>query len=429
MRLRHGSEAVLLIGLAVLAGGCSSHAHFKSSLADGADPSSLILGSDGYLYGTTAAGGTFGAGTVFRLSLDGDEAVLHVFRGDATDGGAPNGLVEARDGFFYGTTGGGGIMNCPAIFAPASAGQAAPASATTSNSGCGVVFRVDSVGGYDVVYFFKGSGDGAVPNAGIFEGSDDALYGTTQRGGGAIEGCTLTGCMVGAGVAFRVTATGAESVLHSFGTTAGGLSPDTLLQGSDGDFYGTTDYGGSDDYGVIFRLTPTGAETVLHAFDGLDGSVCVGLVELAPGELFGATYFGGVAGNLFEVSTSGVFKVLYDFQRGGTSGSYPGFLLGADGLLYGTTSAGGGTGCGGLGCGVVFVATLSGSVSVLYTFAQVVSGKEVSSPTPGALVRGTDGNLYGITESDGAYGAGTVYRLTPAGVKTILHSFGGTLIE
>jgi uncharacterized repeat protein (TIGR03803 family) len=392
-----------------------------SSTPDGTSPSGLIQGSDGNLYGTTATGGQYNQGTVFRITSDGTETVLYSFAGGSSDGAQPNGgLIQGSDGSFYGTTNNGGIAACP---------RPQPLDGNAAQSPCGTVFRVTPTGAETVLYFFAGAADGGEPNGGLVQGSDGSFYGTTDSGG-----------LDNGGVVFKVTPAGAESAIYAFGSQMeDGAIPSSLTLGADGSFYGTTTLGGQPNEGTIFKVTPTGAETLLYSFSGgADGDMPQQpLVLGSDGSLYGTTEFGGVStnqpvapclnggcGSVFRITPDGALTVLYAFGGNATDGAYPtsGLIQGKDGTLYGTTGAGGLTSnCSG-GCGVAFSITPDGAAAILYLFR---GGSMDGADPSGALVQALDGNVYGTTAQGGEFNEGTVFRITPTGVETVLHSFGG----
>ena len=355
--------------------------------SDGIHPmAGLIQGSDGNFYGTTANGGATGSnpgvGTVFKITPGGVETILHAFTG-GNDGGLPDAaLIQARDGNFYGTTssGGGGAY--------------------------GTVFKMTPAGIETVLYTFTGGSDGATPQASLVQGSDGDFYGTTFSGAGPATG-------TGNGTVFKISPGGVETVLHSFtGGTDGGSPASALVQGSDGNFYGTTTVGGIGNNGLVFKITPTGTETVLHSFtggtDGIDPTAS--LVLGSDGNFYGTTdavnINGGVAtfGTVFKITPAGTLTVLYSF-KGGSDGEGPSSALiqGSDGNFYGTTS-------GSLtGSSTAFKITPSGIETVLYLF----SGGSYSGGSAWSLVQGSDGNLYGTTTGGGSSGDGTVFKLVP----------------
>ncbi len=261
-----------------------------------------------------------------------------------------------------------------------------------------------------VLYRFAGNGNGVNPFAGLVRDAKGNSYGVTIGGG-----------TYGFGAVYRVTATGVESVLYSFtGGSDGGDPGSNLVLDTAGNLYGTSQFNN------VFKLTPSGALTVLHTFTGPpDGSSPYGtLIRDAHDNLYGTTQSGGAynAGTVFEMTSTGQESVLYSFT-GGADGGYPfnGGLLLAGTTLYGTT-AGGGT-----GYGLVYKLTLKGAESVVYSFL----GSTDANTPEGNLVRDKNGNIYGTTYQGGASygsslcpgGCGTVFQITPTGTETILHSF------
>jgi uncharacterized repeat protein (TIGR03803 family) len=323
-------------------------------------PAADLLDANGVLYGTTPSGG-FGApscgfskcGTVFKVSLSGEESVVDRFHGSPQGAYPYSSLVEVS-GTLYGTTSGGG-QGCSGF------------------GGCGTVFAVNpSTGALRVVYSFKGGAtDGANPLAGLLAVSG-TLYGTTKYGGSGTCEQGPGGC----GTVFKIDpSTGAESVLHSFdpyGSTDGS-SPWGGLIDVHGTLYGTTIAGGTSYYGTVFSVNPsTGAEHVIYNFKGgKDGLYPEAGLISTNRRLYGTTAQGGTGscvegygcGTVFEVDTSILTeRVLHRFH-GGTDGAGPqGALVDVNGVLYGTTNGGGtglcGTYYGGTGCGTVFKLTL-----------------------------------------------------------------------
>jgi len=254
---------------------------FAGRPTDGANPSAaLTLGIDGELYGTTYAGGASGAGTVFKITPDGELTILHNF--DGNDGGLPGAaLVLGVDGEFYGTTQLGGSY------------------------GDGSVFKITGAGVLSTLHSFD-SLDGAQPAAPLVYASDGNFYGTTQVGG-ASNLCEQLGC----GTVFKINpTTGKLITVHSFRGTDGALPLGALIQATDRNLYGTTGAGGPDGgcgpgCGTIFEIKEAGALTLLHDFDFDDGEYPQGgLLEGTNGILYGSTWGGGAyaSGTLYSLN-------------------------------------------------------------------------------------------------------------------------------
>ena len=285
--------------------------------SDGGDPSAgLVQGSDANFYGTTLEGGAGGCGTVFRISPSGSYTNLYSFTG-GSDGGDPSaGLVQGSDANFYGTTHGGGA------------------------GGCGTVFRISPSGSYTNLYSFTGGSDGGDPSAGLVQGSDANFYGMTSYGGN-----TNLNDGEGFGTVFRISPSGTYTNLYSFsGYPSDGVEPnDGLVRGCDGNFYGTTSGGEACGFGTVFRISPSGSYTNLYSFTGgSDGGwPWAGLVQGSDGNFYGTT-LGGGAGTLFRISPSGSFSNLYSFSLSFSEGYSPKQLVqGSDGNFYGITYYGG----------------------------------------------------------------------------------------
>ena len=332
---------------------------------DAASPQAGFISVGGTLYGTTAAGGTKGDGTVVAVTSSGTESVLHGF-GSGADGISPKAPLIAIGNELYGTTWEGGT------------------------DGAGAVFEISTTGTEGVLYSFKGGTDGLEPVAGLVAiGSE--LYGTTFQGGAN-----------GYGTVFEVSTSGVESVLYSFNGGTDGASPEAGLVVVGGVLYGTTNGGGANGKGTVFAVNTSGVETVLHSFgSGTDGfDIYTGPIAIG-NELYGLTYGGGTNGDgtVYEVSTSGAESVLYSF-KGGTDGSNPDAdLIAVGGNLYGTTTNGG------AGNGTVFAVTTSGAESVLYKF----TGGSGRAPEGALIAVGHE--LYGATNEGGSYGYGEVFAM------------------
>ena len=326
--------------------------------------SSLIRDGNGNLYGVTSRGGAYSFGTIFKLGANGNETVLHSFRGsqggtnpnsligdgkgnfygttddymsygagtvftfnpgknhfrvlhsfvDATEGRYPGGLVRDANGYLYGTTGAGGAYDS------------------------GTVFRLDATGNITILYAFTGGADGGHPNGGLTLDAVGNLYGTTSSGGD--PGCNFG---FGCGTVFKLDAIGTETVLFSFSDKLDGLYPVGVpLLDRLGNLYGAA-RAGVQNRGIVFQLDTSGTETVLYAFTQKEGGMPGGLIWGEGSNLYGTTA-GGThrQGTIFKLNVKmGWYKVLYNFP-GGVDGSYPGGLIrDSAGNLYGTTNGGG----------------------------------------------------------------------------------------
>jgi uncharacterized repeat protein (TIGR03803 family) len=252
--------------------------------------------------------------------------------------------------------------------------------------------------------------------AGLVQATDGNLYGTTPYCGASSPSY---------GMVFKITTSGKLTTLYSFDGTDGYRPQAGLVQATDGNLYGTTAYGGANQFGTVFKITTGGTLTTLHSFDspnGTDGAYpFAGLVQATDGNLYGTTYEGGANGfgTVFKITRSGTLTTLHSFcpPNGCTDGSFlqAGLVQATNGNLYGTTSD---NGFANNGLGTVFKITTSGTLTTLHTF-DVTDGQD---PTAG-LVQATDGNLYGTTFEGGANLYGTVFKITPGGTLTTLHSF------
>lgn len=308
----------------------------------------IVQGPDGSLYGTAGYGGAYQHGTVFKVTHGNVLQALHDF--DSTDGMSPfSGLIQGSDGNFYGTTTGGGNSNCS----------------------CGTVFRITSSGLFTTLYSFSGT-DGAEPFYSTpIQGDDGNLYGTTYEGGSGTY-CEYSG---GCGTVYKITSNGVLTTLYDFCSQPGcldGAGPQvSLVEGIDGKFYGTTIAGGEPNCdgipcGTIFRISRTGNLNILHNFDGTDGAPPFSsLIQGTDGNLYGTTYGGGsfscspdqTCGTIYKMTTKGSLTTLHIFSVPDGVGPVGGLMQNTDGLFYGTTTQGGyfkGP-CGGLfGCGTIF---------------------------------------------------------------------------
>jgi uncharacterized repeat protein (TIGR03803 family) len=256
--------------------------------------------------------------------------------------------------------------------------------------------------------------DGGLPQCVLVEAIDGNFYGTTPNGG-------TNG---GHGIVFKITPAGAFTTLHQFGLgTADGREPAAgLIQGSDSNFYGTAQLGGTNNLGTVFKITAAGTLTNLYQFGGTNGaSPLAALVQASDGLFYGTTFAGGTnnAGTVFKITSAGVLTTLYQFS-GGADGGQPDSKLvqGTDGNLYGTTASGGLSNNCINGCGTVFKITPAGALTTLYRF----DGSDGSFPH-GGIVPGNDGDFYGTTYTGGGGGFGTVYKITGTGGFTPLQTF------
>jgi uncharacterized repeat protein (TIGR03803 family) len=417
---------------------------------DGAFPDALVRDSAGNLYGTTDYGGStdpfcqpyFGCGLVYELNTAGQFSVLYNFTGGA-NGYFPGGLARDSNGNLYGVSS-GGTLSFGTVWELSAAGQqiiltdfSAPADGTEPLAGllrdsagnlygttelggpanAGIVFRISASGRETILYRFTGASDGANPYGGLVQDSAGNLYGTTSAGGAA-----------GLGVVYMLDTSGQETVLHSFTGSPDGSAPlGGVIRNSAGNLYGTTSAGGKYNNGTVFELDASGQEIILHNFHGdPDGAAPYsGVFRDAAGNLYGTTLLGGVFndGIVYELDPAGKETVLHTFSgdaSGSTDGAFPyaGVVLDAAGNLYGTTFNGGSPTD--TNFGTVYTINAAGQESVLYAF----SGTDGQEPTAG-LVLDAAGNLYG-TAGGGASYNGVVFELTPAGVQTVLHFFTGS---
>ena len=261
----------------------------------------------------------------------------------------------------------------------------------------------------------------AGPFAALVLGSDSNFYGTTEVGGSGP--CDSGDLGNGCGTVFRISPSGSESNLHSFGNSPDdGQYPAGIVKGSDGNIYGTTGGGGTNNVGTIFRISPSGAYTILYSFGDFptDGNGPEGLVEGYDSNFYGTTSQGGTnniscfngCGTVFRISSSGSYTSLYSFAgylNGDGGDPQPGLVQGTDGNFYGTTSSGGTNS----DSGIIFRISSSGTYTILHSF--VGSANDGAYPEAG-LVQGSDGNFYGTTSQGGPstncpYGCGVVFQL------------------
>jgi uncharacterized repeat protein (TIGR03803 family) len=300
---------------------------------------------------------------------------------------------------------------------------------TTKQGGAntdGIVFNITTSGMLTSLYSFckqRGCTDGADPEAGLVQGTNGDFYGTTFLGG-ANHACGGNPC----GTVYKITSSGHLTTLHSFDGMDGETPSASLVLGTNGKFYGTTYEGGANNDGTVFSITAGGTLATLHSFDDTDGAIPeAGLVQGTNGKFYGTTPGGGANGDgtVFSITTGGTLATLHSFGIGG-DGEFPlaGLVQASNGNLYGTTYEGGT-----YGGGTVFRVTPSGNLKTLYSFCQHSGCPDGQSPEAG-LVQGTDGNLYGTTYEGGANtnsscsnGCGTIFSITPSGTLTTLYNF------
>jgi uncharacterized repeat protein (TIGR03803 family) len=273
---------------------------------------------------------------------------------------------------------------------------------------------------FNTLYNFTGGSDGGTPFAGVIQDSSGTLYGTTFRGGN-------NGCFRGTaqcGVVYKLDTTETETALYSFSGSDGAGPIGPLVRDMDGNLYGTTAYGGRNDYGTVFKIDTAGNHTVLHKFTGgADGcSPEQGLIISKSGGLFGTTYGCGAnrGGTIFKINRAGKFTVLHTFTGGSADGAGPAYghlKMDRFGNLYGVTSNGGAHD----GVGVVYELNKDGTFTVLYSF--VFNYGDGWYPD-GSVAMDKFGNLYGTTLSGGSATCGTIWKVSKKGKETILHTFG-----
>jgi uncharacterized repeat protein (TIGR03803 family) len=282
-------------------------------------------------------------------------------------------------------------------------------------NGGGTLFRLSPTGGLKTIYNFcsqaPNCSDGTHPYAGLVLGTDGNFYGTTNKNGGTADTGTL----------FKITPAGALTTLYAFPSESSGYPFDSLVQGSDGAFYGTT-------LGTVLKINMTGKFTTLHVFRGSDGGDSyASLAQATDGNFYGTTSTGGAntVGTVFRMTLQGSLSTIYEFcglsDCADGSTPYATLIQGTDGNLYGTTVYGGNSANCANGCGTIFKINLQGVLTTLYTFSET----DGANPWSG-LLQATDGNLYGFTSSGGDFGLGTIYKVTPGGELSTLHSFDGT---
>jgi uncharacterized repeat protein (TIGR03803 family) len=281
---------------------------------------------------------------------------------------------------------------------------------------------------FKTLFSFNGN-DGGVPAYGpLVQGLNGNLYGTTEGGGNESDAV---------GTVYRITPGGTFTSLHTF-TCPGHVCSEGadlfggLVLATNGDFYGTTWYGGKAERGTVFKITEAGTFTMLLSLF-LDGrNPVAGLIQAADGNFYGTSERGGThtGGSVFKATPGGKLSALYSFcsQTNCADGESPygPVIQGIDGNFYGTTLSGGTSTSqcigGAIGCGTAFELTPTGTLTTLYSFCSQTNCTDGANPYAG-LVQAADGNFYGTTSGGGATNVGTVFKLTPSGTLTTLHAF------
>jgi len=346
-----------------------------------ASPQVMSQGRDGNLYSTIMTDGTHNAGTAYNISPAGVRTTFYNFCNltACADGEIPEGgLILGTDGNFYGTTVNGG------------------------KTGEGTIFKVTAAGQLTTFYSFSAGTDNGYPPFTVLQGIDGNFYGGSYP--------VYNGQY---GTAFRLTPAGKVTApLVDFNYT-NGADPNLYTQGTDGNFYGTAYLGGSKNLGVIYRMTPAGQVSVLHNFTGYpgDGALPVGiLVQGNDGNFYGTTYEGGTLnqGTVFKINAAGTtYQVIYNFSyaNGFFDGYHPytGLTLGTDGNFYGSTALGGTN-----NAGTLFEMNTTGKETILYNFCPKGVCNGFSPET--ALVQHTNGKFYGNTVGN-SLGGSVFYSL------------------
>ena len=377
--------------------------------ADGNDSSPLILGSDGSLYGTTYGGGSHaraqhGSGTVYKMTTAGELTTLYSFCSakPCTDGQYPLGIILASDGSFYGTTSSGGTFDE------------------------GTLFRISATGEFKVLYTFcslTNCVDGSYLMYPPIQAADGNFYGTTFNGG-----------TTGGGVIYELTPSGTYTVLYNFcnnGQCLNGQYPNSITQDGDGNFYGTTQYGGALQGGVIYELTAASHQyTVVHSFpQSIYGFPQTPLTLASDGNLYGTLGGGGsgswdpaTLGEIFQFTSAGVFKELAIFHAGRPNGFNPldPVFQATDGNFYGTTAyggLGGDYGGGDVGFGTVF--QFSNNLSPLVETVPVMGPVGTSVLILGNSLTGSSSVTFNRVAAEFTVESNTCIQATvPAGATT-----------
>jgi uncharacterized repeat protein (TIGR03803 family) len=349
--------------------------------SDGKTPlGALAVGANGVLFGTTTAGGANSAGTFFSISTSGTFTLLHSF--DGTTEGIPTTLLKGSDGNFYATT-----------------------SSSTAGASVDTLLKITPTGTVTILRTFNFGTDGRFVNPSLVQGSDSAIYGTTEAGGTANNGTIFR---------YGLTTNPGFSILSTLATaddipTLTTLGPDNLIYGIDG---------ADGQTGTIFKMTIAGARTTFHDFnnDGdSDGFSPRSFLLGSDGNFYGETddSLNGY-GTFFRITPAGALTTLYSFSF--STGFYTNLTQGSDGNFYIDSAT-----AGSAADGAVARMSTSGTFTLLATFMR-------PSQTPAGLVQAADGNFYGVTEIGGATGGGTFFAVSPSGTMLTLASFNTSTV-
>ena len=437
----------------------------QPACVDGRTPDGVIEGSDGNFYGTTAPFGVASGGTIYKVTPSGTLTTLHTFcpemdpnRLECLDGAGPGQLIEGSDGNFYGTAGYGGANSDRGGLSAGTAYMITPSGTlTTLHSFCAQVdpSTQNCLDGENPLRMIEGTD-------GNFYGIT-STGGPNSFGGARPAGVVFK--MTPSGVLTTLYSFCSRQA-PSTGSCLDGEEPGGLIQGSDGNFYGTTPVDGqfgraTVSGGTVFKLTPSGILTTLHSFcseedpstgNCRDGDGPSGLIEGSDGNFYGTTSGGGAngRGTVFRLAPSGTLTTLYSFCSKGNTNTFScpdgadpsaGVIEGSDGNFYGITRTGGEFGNDNRD-GTAFMLTPSGRLTTLYSFCSRLTTFDcLDGALPNAgLIRASDGNFYGTTELGGAngdFGVGTLFKLavsSPMAVRASLtispakHSFGMTQV-
>ncbi|MDB6052773.1 MAG: 3-carboxymuconate cyclase [Verrucomicrobiales bacterium] len=392
----------------------------------------MIQGSDGNFYGTTYSGGIANFGSVFKMTPQGTRTIIASFLG--ANGKNPVArLIEGKDGNFYGTTfGDEGVNNVGTVFKVTPSGilttilsihsrdhyLVGQASGVTEGSDgnlyvnsqtigtYGSVIKIDKSGAVTTMVSFGPSINATLPSGELVEGLDGNFYGTTLSGGSGDFGTI-----------FKMSPAGTLTTFEVFNSTTGKNPKYAMLLGSDGNFYGTTPEGGIHGYGTIFKFTPAGVMTLLANGHSPSGRLEVG----NDGFLYGTSQVGGTAsrGSIFKIAPTGdVTTTVFSFTQGLgiDSISNPGLTRGFDGNFYGTTLRSLPK-----DYSTIFKITPAGDLTTM----AIISPGNGNTPTYN-LLESDEGTFYGTTHGGGEFNKGIIYRVNSSGTISNLYSFNGT---